>query len=139
MWLQLQETNLRTQSYVNMFFAIKRNVNEVRFKNNDNILPPPTTDGYCGASDKYSPPQDQEKLMIMLKYIRSKKCTKDQSKAYRNTANILPLEQICDLCCGNFSKPLSVSTIAKIFCKEEYLISSLLLLSRTLSWYMQLR
>ena len=122
-----------------MFFAIKRNVNEVRFKNNDNILPPPTTDGYCGASDKYSPPQDQEKLMIMLKYIRSKKCTKDQSKAYRNTANILPLEQICDLCCGNFSKPLSVSTIAKIFCKEEYLISSLLLLSRILSWYMQLR
>ena len=122
-----------------MFFAIKRNVNEVRFKNNDNILPPPTTDGYCGASDKYSPPQEKEKLMIMLKYIRSKKCTKDQSKAYRNTANILPLEQICDLCCGNFSKPLSVSTIAKIFCKEEYLISSLLLLSRTLSWYMQLR
>ena len=139
MWLQLQETNLRTQSHVNMFFAIKRNVNEVRFKNNDNILPPPTTDGYCGASDKYSPPQDQEKLMIMLKYIRSKKCTKDQSKAYRNTANILPLEQICDLCCGNFSKPLSVSTIAKIFCKEEYLISSLLSLSRILSWYMQLR
>ena len=140
MWLQLQETNLRTQSHVNMFFAIKRNVNEVRFKNNDNILPPPTTDGYCGASDKYSPPQDQEKLMIMLKYIHeSKKCTKDQSKAYRNTANILPLEQICDLCCGNFSKPLSVSTIAKIFCKEEYLISSLLSLSRILSWYMQLR
>ena len=125
MWLQLQETNLRTQSHVNMFFAIKRNVNEVRFKNNDNILPPPTTDGYCGASDKYSPPQDQEKLMIMLKYIHeSKKCTKDQ---------------ICDLCCGNFSKPLSVSTIAKIFCKEEYLISSLLLLSRILSWYMQLQ
>ena len=122
-----------------MFFAIKRNVNEVNFKNNDNILPPPTTDRYCGASDKYCPPQDQDKLMIMLRYIRKKKYMKDQLKGYRNTANILPHEQICHLCCGNFSNLLSVSTIAKIFCKEEYLISSLLSLSRILSWYMQLR
>ena len=139
LWLQLQETNLRPQSHVNLFFAIKRNVNEVNFKNNDNILPPPTTDRYCGASDKYCPPQDQDKLMIMLRYIRKKKYMKDQLKGYRNTANILPHEQICHLCCGNFSNLLSVSTIAKIFCKEEYLISSLLSLSRILSWYMQLR
>ena len=132
LWLQLQETNLRPQNHVNMFFAIKRNVN-------DNILPPPTTDRYCGASDKYCPPQDQDKLMIMLRYIRKKKYMKDQFKGYRDTANILPHEQICHLCCGNFSNLLSVSTIAKNFCKEEYLISSLLSLSRILSWYMQLR
>ena len=57
-------------------------LNEVNFKNND-ILPPATTDEYCGTLDEFSPPQDQEKLMIMLKYIRNKKYTKDQLKAYR--------------------------------------------------------
>ena len=58
-------------------------LNEVNFKSNDNILPPPTTDEYCGTLDEFSPPQDQEKLMIMLKYIRNKKYTKDQLKACR--------------------------------------------------------
>ena len=47
----------------------------------------------------------------MLKYIRNKEYKKGQLKAYRTfnqsavSANILPLEQICHLCCGNFSKP----------------------------------
>ena len=47
----------------------------------------------------------------MLKYIRNKEYKKDQLKAYRTfnqsavSANILPVEQICHLCCGNFSKP----------------------------------
>ena len=101
------------------FLQLCEMLNEVNFKNSDNIPPPPTTDEYCGTSGECSPPQDQEKLMIMLKYIRNKKFTKDQLKAYRTfnqspaPANILPLEQICHSCCGNFSKPLSVSTIAK--------------------------
>ena len=43
-------------------------LNEVNFKNNDNILSPPTTDDYCGTSEECSPPQDQEKLITMLKY-----------------------------------------------------------------------
>ena len=95
-------------------------VNEVNFQNNDNILPPPTTDEYCGTSNECYPPQDQEKFMIMLKYIRDKEYKKDQLKVYRTfnqsaaSADILPLEQICHLCCRNFRKPLSVSTIAKI-------------------------
>ena len=93
-----------------MVFSSKQNVNEVNFRNNDNIPPPPTTDEYCEASDECSPPQDQEKLMIM----NTMKYKKDQLKAYRNTANTLLLEQICHLCCGKFSKPLAISTIAKI-------------------------
>ena len=78
-------------------------VNEVIFKNNDNILPPPTSDEYCGTSNECYPPQDQEKLMIMLKYIRDKEYKKDQLKAYRTfnlsatSADILPLEQIFNL------------------------------------------
>ena len=70
---------------------------------------------------------------------------KDQLKAYCSfnqseaPVNILPLEQMCHLCCGNFSKPLFVSTIAKIFCKAQYLMCSLLSLSRILSWYIHLR
>ena len=95
-------------------------LNEVNFKNSDNILPSPTTDEYCGTSDDCYPPQDQKKLMIMLKDIRNKEYKKDQLKAYRTfnqsavPANILPLVQICHLCCGNVSKPLSVSSNAKI-------------------------
>ena len=75
-------------------------LNKANFKNSDNILPHPTTDEYCGTSDDCYPPQDQEKLMIMLKYIRNKECKKDQLKAYRTfnqdavPANILPLAQI---------------------------------------------
>ena len=34
-------------------------LNKVNF--NDNILPPPTTDEYCGTSDECSPPQHQKK------------------------------------------------------------------------------
>ena len=58
--------------------------------------------------------------MIMLKYIRNKEYEKDQLKAHRTfnqsavPANILPLEEICHLCCGDLSKPLSVSNNAKI-------------------------
>ena len=58
--------------------------------------------------------------MITLKYIRNKKYTKIQLKAYRTfnqsaaPTNILPLEQISHLCCGNISKALSFLTIAKI-------------------------
>ena len=80
------------------FLQLREMLNEVNFKNCDNIPPPPTTDEYCGTSGECSPPQDQEKLMIMLKYIRNKKFTKDQLKAYRTfnqspaPANILPLE-----------------------------------------------
>ena len=58
-------------------------LNEENFKNSDNILPPPTTDEYCGTSDECYQPQDQEKFMIMLKYIRNKEYKKDQLKAYR--------------------------------------------------------
>ena len=58
-------------------------VNEVNFKNYDNILPPPTTDEYCGTSDECYPPQYQETLMITLKYIRDKEYKKDLLKAYR--------------------------------------------------------
>ena len=93
---------------------------ELNFKNSNNSLPLPTTDEYCGTSGKCYPPQDQEKLIIMLKYIRNKEYEKDQSKAYRIfnqsavPVNILPLEEISHLCCGNLSKPLSVSTNAKI-------------------------
>ena len=93
---------------------------ELNFKNSNNILPLPTTDEYCGTSDECYPPQDQDKLMIMLKYIRNKEYEKDQLNAYRTfnqsavPANILPLEEICHLCCGDLSKPLSVSTNAKI-------------------------
>ena len=101
-----------------MVFLTKQNVNEVNFRNNDIIPPPPTTDEYCEAShyssvvvwSVCSPPQDQEKLMIM----NTMKYKKDQLKAYRNTANTLLLEQICHLCCGKFSKTLAISTIAKI-------------------------
>ena len=50
----------------------------VNFKNDDNILPPPITDDYCGTSDEWSPPQNQKKLMIMLNYIQNKEYTKDQ-------------------------------------------------------------
>ena len=119
-------------------------LNEVNFKSNDNILPPPATDEYCGTSDEFSPTQDQEELMIMLKYIRNKECMKDQLKAYPTfkksvaPANLLRLEQTGHLCCGNFSKPLSVSTIVTImtlqglfikllvFCKEMYSMCSFL-------------
>ena len=115
----------RKQTYVQnamllWFFQQNKMLNGVKIKINDNILPPPTTDGYCGTWDESSPPQDQEKLMITLKYIRNKKYTKIQLKAYRTfhrsatPANILPLEQICHLCCGNISKALSFLTIAKI-------------------------
>ena len=102
------------------FFEQNEMLNDVNFFKNNKLLPLRTTDGYYGTSDKCSPPQEQEKLMIMLKYIWNKKYTKDQLKAYRTfnqtaaPANILPLEEICHLCCGNFSKSLSVSTIAKI-------------------------
>ena len=93
---------------------------ELNFKNSNNILPLPTTDEYCGTSDECYPPQDQEKLIIMLKYIRNKEYEKGQLKAYRTfnqsavPTNILPLEEMCHLCCGNLSKLLSVSTNAKI-------------------------
>ena len=56
---------------------------ELNFKNSNNILPFPTTDEYRGTSDKCYPPQDQEKLMIMLKYIQNKEYEEDQLKAYR--------------------------------------------------------
>ena len=56
---------------------------ELNFRNSNNILPLPTTDECCGTSDKCHPPQDQEKLMIMLKYIQNKEFEEDQLKAYR--------------------------------------------------------
>ena len=102
-----------------MVFQQSKMLNGVNIKIND-ILPPPTTDRYCGTWDECSPPQDQEKLMITLKYIRNKKYTKDQLKAYRTfkqsaaPKNILPLEQVYHLCCVYISTALSVLTIAKI-------------------------
>ena len=83
------------------FLQLKEMLSELNFKNADNILPPPITDDYCGTLDECSPPQNQKKLMIMLKYIQNKEYTKDQLKAYctfnQSTApaKILPLEQIC--------------------------------------------
>ena len=101
------------------FFQQNKMLNEVNIKINDNILPPPTTDRYCGIWDECSPSQNQEKL-ITLKYIWNKKYKKDKLKAYRTfnlsaaPTSILPLEQVFHLCCGNISKALSVSTIDKI-------------------------
>ena len=62
------------------FLQLYEMLNEENFKNSDNILPPPTTDEYCGTSDECSLPQDQEKLVIMLKYIRNKKIHKRSTK-----------------------------------------------------------
>ena len=81
---------------------------ELNFKNSNNILPLPTNDEYCGTSGKCYPPQDQEKLMIMLKYIQNKEHEEDQLKAYRTKVQF---QRICYLlkkyvtCCGNLSKP----------------------------------
>ena len=54
-------------------WSLQQNEMLNKVNSNDNILPPPTTDEYCGTSDECSPPQDRNKLMIVLKYIRNKK------------------------------------------------------------------
>ena len=43
------------------FLQLNEMLNEVNFKKDDNILPPPITDDYCGTSDKCSPPKNQKK------------------------------------------------------------------------------
>ena len=50
-------------------FEQNKMLNDVNFFKNNKLLPLRTTNGYYGTSGKCSPPQEQEQLMIMLKYI----------------------------------------------------------------------